>query len=77
MSIAATPLFCSNASTNINKEIEMNQIIHRFRARAVAQTLAATTFCEGCSGVCTSDCRRVALQERRQETAQRTALFRV
>jgi len=54
----------------------MYRFIHYLRARAVAQTLATTTFCEGCDEVCTPDCRREALLERRQENARRNVLVR-
>jgi len=54
----------------------MYRFIHYLRARAAAQTLAATTFCEDCGGVCTPDCRREALLERQQENARRADLFR-
>jgi len=56
--------FSPNASKNVNEEIAMNRFIHYLRARATAQALAGTTFCEDCGEICTPECRREALIER-------------
>ena len=54
----------------------MDRIIHYLRARVAAQARAATTFCEGCGGVCTPECRRAALLEHQHATVQRAGLVR-
>ena len=55
----------------------MRHVFHHLRARAAAQTLAATTFCEDCGGVRTPEDRRDALHERQRDTIRRAALYRV
>lgn len=55
----------------------MRRLFHYARARAVAQTLATTTFCEGCGGVCTADCRRETLHERLRDSMQRGGIVRL
>jgi len=59
----------------------MRRLFHDARARTVAQTLATTTFCEGCGGVCTADCRRETLREtlheRLRDSMQRGGVVRL
>lgn len=55
----------------------MRHLFHHLRARAAAQTVATTTFCEECGGVCTPEDRRDALRDRQRDTIQRAALYHV
>jgi hypothetical protein len=55
----------------------MYRLFHQRGARKDTQRPAITTFCEGCGGVCTPDCRREALRERQHEAVRRASLLRV
>jgi len=48
----------------------------RLRARSTSRTLAHTSYCEECGGVCTPSCRQDALLERRRNAVQRIGLYR-
>jgi hypothetical protein len=60
----------------IRQEDFMHQLLNRFRKWRTRVILAGTTFCETCSQVCTSACRREARLDRYHQIASRTGLFR-
>jgi Pyruvate/2-oxoacid:ferredoxin oxidoreductase delta subunit len=55
----------------------MIRLFRPLGARRNVRGVVATTYCEGCGGVCTPDCRREALRERQHEAVRRATLFRV
>ena len=54
----------------------MDRHFARLRTRIATRTVAATTFCEDCAGVCTPACRHDALREQAQLRAQELSLYR-
>jgi Pyruvate/2-oxoacid:ferredoxin oxidoreductase delta subunit len=54
----------------------MDRLFARLRTRLSSRAIAATTFCEGCGGVCTPTCRQDALREQAQLRAQELSLYR-
>ncbi len=52
----------------------MRHLLATRRARSATRTLAATTFCDACSEVCTPVCRHDALRERTYRRVQEIGL---
>jgi hypothetical protein len=55
----------------------MNRLLARLHVRMDRNTLAATTFCESCSEVCTPACRQDARLDQYRQTAYHNGLFRI
>ena len=54
----------------------MRQLLTHLRTRLATRTLAATTFCDECSEVCTASCRHDAVRERTYRKAVELNLYR-
>jgi len=52
----------------------MRHLLTQLRTHSAARTLAATTFCDACSEVCTPTCRHDALRERTYRRVQESGL---
>ncbi len=53
----------------------MHRLVTHLRTRISARTLAATTFCDACSEVCTPACRHEAIRDRARLQAQEISLY--
>ncbi len=54
----------------------MRHLLTHLRTRNTARAIAATTFCDACSEVCTPACRHEALRERTYLKALESVLYR-
>ncbi len=54
----------------------MYRLLAHLHTRRASHAVAATTFCEGCSEICTPTCRHEAIRERTHLRAQEIALYR-